>query len=111
MYSQFEDLLKGTVTSFKSGDEVRGTVVDVSRKGAYVDIGGKGAAFAGTENLCCAPVADVRYLWLWLTSVSYGHMLLFIALGISMNVLSCACCALGRRTPNPGHSSACSCGS
>jgi hypothetical protein len=60
MYAQFDELLKGTVTAFKQNDEVRGTVVDVSRRGAYVDIGGKGAAFVATENLCCAPVADVR---------------------------------------------------
>lgn len=60
MYAQFEELLKGTVTSFKAGAEVRGTVVDVSRKGAFVDIGGKGAAFAPTQNLCIAPIVDVR---------------------------------------------------
>lgn len=60
MYAQFDELLKGTVTSFKAGTEVRGTIVDVSRKGAYVDIGGKGAAFAATQNLCIAPIVDVR---------------------------------------------------
>lgn len=60
MYAQFDELLKGTVTSFRVGSEVRGTVVDVSRKGAFVDIGGKGAAFAATHHLCIAPVIDVR---------------------------------------------------
>lgn len=60
MYAQFDELLKGTVTTFKAGTEVRGTVVDVSRKGAFVDIGGKGAAFAATPNLCIAPIQDVR---------------------------------------------------
>lgn len=60
MYAQFDELLKGTVTTFKAGTDVRGTVVDVSRKGAFIDIGGKGAAFAATPNLCIAPIVDVR---------------------------------------------------
>jgi hypothetical protein len=60
MYAQFDELLKGTITSFKAGAEVRGTVVDVSRRGAFVDIGGKGAAYIPTENLSIAPIVDVR---------------------------------------------------
>lgn len=61
MYSEFAELMQGTVMTFKHGDSVLGTVVDVTRKGAFVDVGGKGAAFASTEELSVASVADVRY--------------------------------------------------
>jgi hypothetical protein len=60
MYAQFDELLSNSVTTFNAGDQVRGTVVDVNRKGALIDIGGKGAAFAAVSELTCAPVVDVR---------------------------------------------------
>lgn len=60
MYSEFAELMQGTVMTFKPEDSVLGTVVDVTRKGAFVDVGGKGAAFASTEELSVASVADVR---------------------------------------------------
>lgn len=62
MYSDFAELMQGTVMTFKPGDSLLGTVVDVTRKGAFVDVGGKGAAFVSTDELSVASVADVRAL-------------------------------------------------
>lgn len=79
MYSEFAELMQGTVMTFKPGDSVVGTIVDVTRKGAFVDVGGKGAAFASTEELSVASVSDVRNflvacdkLYLFVVPVPHG---------------------------------------
>jgi hypothetical protein len=60
MYSEFASLISGTVVTVKNGDTVRGTVIDVDRKAAHVDIGGKGAAIAPLEEISIIPLTDVR---------------------------------------------------
>lgn len=61
MYAEFERELEGRVKSFTRGETITGTIVSTDRKGALVDIGGKGPAIVPLEELSAALVADVRF--------------------------------------------------
>lgn len=60
LYAQFRELLEQTPTRHVPGDIVSGTVIECDRKGAMVDVGGKGAAFIPVDELSIAKVSDVR---------------------------------------------------
>jgi small subunit ribosomal protein S1 len=56
-YRRFEELLGSADVSFNQGDRVTGTIFRVDNRGAYVDVGGKSAAFCPTSELSLAPVS------------------------------------------------------
>jgi hypothetical protein len=63
LMAKFERLLatgKYTFDERKVGDEISGTVISTDRRGAMIDVGGKGAATVHVDELSVAPVADVR---------------------------------------------------
>ncbi|KAL6770250.1 PRPS1 [Auxenochlorella protothecoides x Auxenochlorella symbiontica] len=45
LYAEFDALLDANTLSFKSGEKVKGHIIQVDQKGAHVDVGGKSAAF------------------------------------------------------------------
>ena len=46
------------------GDKVTGTVYSTDQRGAYVDIGAKGAAFVPSDELSLSKVERVRFYFL-----------------------------------------------
>eukprot|EP01025_Chloroclados_australasicus_P037303 TRINITY_DN3804_c2_g1_i2.p1 TRINITY_DN3804_c2_g1~~TRINITY_DN3804_c2_g1_i2.p1 ORF type:complete len:397 (+),score=53.46 TRINITY_DN3804_c2_g1_i2:109-1191(+) len=60
MYKQFESMLDLTSTRFEPKQIVRGTVITADRRGALIDIGAKGAAWAPTAELSCTAIQDAN---------------------------------------------------
>lgn len=60
MYKRFEELLSSYDFAFKTGDRVTGTIFRVDGRGAYVDIGAKGAAFCPVAEISQCKVDRVR---------------------------------------------------
>ncbi len=60
-YKQFESLLEQYSFNHKTGDKVTGTIFRVDAKGAYVDIGGKAAAYLPTKEISSVNIDRVRY--------------------------------------------------
>lgn len=54
LYTRFDSLISNFAFAYKPGDKVTGVVFRVDGRGAYVDIGAKGAAFcpAAEASMC-----------------------------------------------------------
>lgn len=61
LYEEFAVLLDQYDHNFKRGDMVVGTVFRVDERGAYVDIGAKGAGYCSSAECSLSPNAKVRH--------------------------------------------------
>jgi small subunit ribosomal protein S1 len=59
-YRRFEELLGTADVSFNQGDKITGTIFRVDNRGAYIDVGGKSAAFCPTSELSLEPVSKAE---------------------------------------------------
>lgn len=60
MYSRFDALISSFEFAYKPGDKVTGTIFRVDGRGAYVDIGAKGAAFCPAAEVSMCKLDKVR---------------------------------------------------
>lgn len=59
MYKRFDELLANFDFVYKPGDKVTGTIFRVDNRGAYVDIGAKGAAFCPSAEVSLCRIDKV----------------------------------------------------
>jgi len=60
MYDRFKALLDQAPARHRHNEQIKGTVISADRRGAYIDIGGKAAAFCSIDNFTTVAISDVR---------------------------------------------------
>lgn len=72
MYKRFDELLANFDFVYKPGDKVTGVIFRVDARGAYVDIGAKGAAFMPAAEVSLCRVDRVRGGFRWPSAGGQG---------------------------------------